>query len=176
MTCNGVLGLTMPSSHKFKIFADYFQFVLVDETSDDDFSEIWGKTALDRMLAVGDKALCPGTLRNIDVDVQINIVEKMPVIEHNDFDHIAEASIDIPSGKLIVMGCTGYLPDAPRIEVNPGIYQALFLVSGVKSIAVESEPAEDIYVVYLWPGQQREPGLVKHWKRNAAGRSGDVRQ
>lgn len=158
----------MPSSQQFEIFADYFQFVLMDETSDDDFSEIWSKAALVRMLAVGDKALCPGTLRNIDVDVQINIVEQKPVIAHNDFDHIAEASINIPSGKLVVMGCSGYLPDAPRIDVVPGVYEALFAVSGINTITDEAESAEDKYTVYLWPGQQREPELIKHWENNSA--------
>jgi hypothetical protein len=48
--------------HRFTVFADYFQFLLMDQESKDDFSTIWTKEALDQMLAVGNTAVCPGTL------------------------------------------------------------------------------------------------------------------
>ena len=153
--------------HRFTVFADYFQFVLMDENSQDDFSTIWTEEALHRMLAVAPTVACPGTLRNVDVSVEIEILEQAPVIELSAWDNAVEASIYIPSGKLIVMGCTGYLPDAPRISVSPGTYQLLSLTGGIDTIQTEWEPAEDQYRVSLWPGPVREPNLLKRWQRAA---------
>jgi hypothetical protein len=152
------------ASHRFTIFADHFQFVLMDESSKDDFSSIWTDESLRQMLAVGKMAVCPGTLRNVEVEVEVRIEDREPTIDLSVFDHIAEASLDVPSGKLAVMGSTGYLPDAPRIEVAPGTYRVLSLASGVETIKTEWEPAEDKYIVYLWPGAHQKPRLVKHWQ------------
>ena len=154
--------------HRFTVFADYFQFVLMDENSQDDFSVIWTEEALHRMLAVAPTAVCPGTLRNVDVSVEIEILDQAPAIELSAWDNAVEASINIPSGKLVVMGCTGYLPDAPRISVSPGSYQLLSLAGGIDTIQTEWEPAEDLYRVSLWPGPVREPNLLKRWQRAAA--------
>lgn len=154
--------------NRLTIFADYFQFVLMDEGSEDDFSTIWTDEAFDRMLAVGSNAVCPGTLRNVDVNVEIEILDEPPSIDLSQWDHAVEASINIPSGKLVVMGCTGYLPDATRIEINPGTYQLLSLAGGIASIKTEWEAADDVYRVYLWPGENRQPHLIKKWQRAAA--------
>ena len=137
----------------------------MDETSKDDFSTLWTPEALERMLAVGVTAVCPGTLRNVDVDVEIGVIDAAPAIDLSKFDHVAEASMRIISGKIVVMGCTGYLPEATRFETEPGNYQLLSLASGIDSIQTEWEPANDLYTVYLWPGPPRHPTLVKHWKR-----------
>lgn len=154
--------------HRFTVFADYFQFVLMDEGSQDDFSVIWTEDALGRMLAVGHSAICPGTLRNVDVSVEVEVLDRSPEIDLSAWDNAVEASINIPSGRLVVMGCTGYLPDAPRISLKPGTFQLLSVAGGIDTIQSEWEPAEDLYRVYLWPGTAREPRLIKRWQREAA--------
>jgi hypothetical protein len=116
------------------------------------------------MLAVAPFSVCPGTLRNVDVAVDIEVFDQSPEIDLSTWDNAVEASISIPSGKLIVMGCTGYLPDAPPIEVQLGTYQLLSLAGGIETIQNEWEPAEDLYRVYLWPGPEREPYLLKQWQ------------
>jgi hypothetical protein len=155
----------MDAVHRFTVFADYFQFILIDEKSEDDFSTLWSKAALDRMLAVGTRAVCPGTLRNVDVAVEIEILPTSPCIKLSEWDHAVEASINIPSGKLVVMSCSGYLPDSPRIDVKPGTYQLISLAGGIGSIQTEWEPADDVYRVCLWPGESRAPNLIKRWQR-----------
>lgn len=154
------------SAHRFNINAEYFQFVLMDEASQDDFSEIWTKEAFARLLAVAEDAICPGTIRNVEVPVEVVVVDGRPEIDTSACDHIVEASLSIPSGRLVVMGCTDYLPDAPRVEVSPGIYEALYVIRGVQTITTEWDPADDLYTVYLWKGERRSPKLIKHW--NAA--------
>ena len=157
----------MELNRTFNIFADYFQFVLMDESSEDDFGAVWTDEALERMLAVGETSVCPGTLRNVDVPVEIRISESEPAIDLTAYDHAASASLKVPSGRLVVMGCTDYLPDAARIEVSPGTYQLLYLATGTDTITYESDPADDRYIVCLWPGVARDPTLLKHWRPGA---------
>jgi hypothetical protein len=151
--------------HREVVFADYFQFVLMDANSEADFSTIWTEEAFASMLAAGPGAICPGTLRNVDVPVEIHICTSAPEIDLDQYDHVTEASIDISTGELLLTNCTGYLPDARRIQVEPGTYEVLFLVSGIESIKNEWDPADDVYSVFLWPGKARTVNAVKHWRR-----------
>jgi hypothetical protein len=157
----------MPSAHQFTIFADYFQFIVQDEMSEDDFASIWSPEALDRALAVGKSAICPGTLCNVEVPVEVQVLNEEPEIDLTAVDHVVEASLEIPSGTIVVMSCTAYFPDAQRFNVVPGTYRALSVMRGIASIKCEWEPANDSYVVYLWLGEQRNPKLLKHWKADA---------
>jgi hypothetical protein len=157
----------MPTVRTFTIFADYFQFVVQDEISEDDFATIWTEEALAAQTAFGKTAVCPGTLRNVDVPVEIVVAEGSPQMSLEAVDHAVEGSIEVPSGRLVVMGCTGYLPDAPRLDVLPGTYQVLAVMSGIESNKNEWDPADDKYTVYLWRGEPRPPRLLKHWKGDA---------
>jgi len=157
----------MPSAHQFIVFADYFQFIVQDEKSEDDFASLWTPAALDIALAAGKLAICPGTLRNVEVPVEIQVLDTEPEVDLTAVDHAVEASFEVPSGTIVVMSCTAYLPDAPRFNVSPGTYRALSVMKGIASIKAEWKPADDSYVVYLWPGDHREPKLVKHWKGDA---------
>ena len=157
----------MEVSRTFDILADYFQFVLMDENCEDDFASVWTDEALALKLAVGDTSVCLGTLRNVHVPVEVHVYLSEPSVDIAGYDHAVSASFQLPSGRLVVMGCTDYLPEASRLEIAPGPYQLLYLVSGMESITYESDPADDRYIVHLWPGQPREPALLKHWRPSA---------
>ena len=152
---------------RLNIFADYFQFLVMDEECEEDLSTLWTEEALRRMLAVGRCVVAPGTLRNVDVAAEVHVLHDPPRIDLSRFDHAASGSLDVRSGCLVVMPCTGYLPDAPRIRLSAGTYQVLSLASGIGTIRNEWEPADDLYTVYLWRGDHREPELLKHWRDNA---------
>ena len=157
----------MELSRTFDIFADYFQFILMDEGCDDDFGSVWTEEALERMLAVGETSVCPGTLRNVNVPVEIHVHGAEPSVDPTGYDHAVLASLQVPSGRLVVMGCTDHLPEAPRVELKAGSYQLLYLATGVESITYESDPADDRYIVHLWHGSPREPVLLRHWRPRA---------
>lgn len=157
----------MRSVHTFNVFADYFQFVVQDEQSDDDFSAIWTPEALAAQTAFGRSAVCPGTLRNVEVPVEIVVVDDDPQVSLDDVDHAVEGSIQALSGRIVVMGCTQYFPEAPRFEVPPGTYRVLAVMTGVETIQNEWDSADDHYIVYMWPGSVRQPKLLKHWNGRA---------
>ena len=156
------------SVNRFELFADYFQFLLMDERCEDDFASIWTPEALQLMLAVGERSISVGTLRNVNVPVEVHVLASKPELNLSGYDHASEASFSAPSGRLAVLGCTDYLPDAARIDVIPGHYQVLSVASGIDSIQTEWDPADDVYSVYLWPGTPIAPRLLKHWKAKSA--------
>lgn len=155
---------TVGSSHRLSIFADYFQFLVVDIESKDDFSTLWTDEAVERMVAVGDTAISLGTLRNVEVEVEIHVVDELPNLPLVGYDHVSEGSFESPTGLLAVMGCADFLPDAYRVDLPRGSYQFVYLVRGVDSITDEWSPASDLYILYLSPGDKRQPELVKDWK------------
>lgn len=154
----------MGLNHRLTIFADYFQFLVMDMASTDDFSSLWNNESVERMVALGTSAISLGTLRNVDVQVEIHVVDDLPDLPPDEYDHIAEGSFESPTGVVAVMGCTDFFPDAYRIDVRPGDYQFLYLVQGVGSITDEWSPASDLYILYIAPGEKRAAKLLKHWK------------
>lgn len=158
------LGARLVLDRKFDVFADYFQFLLLDEASDDDFSILWTERALEIGVAVGQTAASFGTLRNVTVPVEIRLLAADPGIDAGEVDHLSSGYFEVPTGRLVVMGCTDYLPDAPRIEIPSGGYRFSYAMRGIESITYESDPADDSYTVYMWPGSRLDPLLHKHWK------------
>lgn len=150
--------------HRLTIFADYFQFIIQDENSKDDFGTLWSDDAVATMVAVGETALSLGTLRNVEVAVEVHVVDGPPEIQLENFDHAVEGSFASPTGKIAVMGCTDFFPDAFRLDVEPGSYRFIYLVSGARTVQTEWEPADDLYSLYIWPAERRALHLMKEWK------------
>ncbi len=151
--------------HRFTLFADYFQFIVQDENSTDDFGALWNDAAVAMMIAAGETALALGTLRNVDVPVELHIVEGPPEFQLERFDHVVEGAFNSPTGKIVVMGCTDFFPDASRLAIQPGIYRFIYLISGARTIQNEWDPADDLYSLYIWPAEQRKLHLLKQWTR-----------
>src|SRR5262249_4525935 len=118
--------------HELSIFADYHQFYLQDEAADGNLSDCWTDEAVRRLLALTDGTIGVGTVDNNDVDVTIDILSSAPALDLDAWEHVTECSLAVPSGKIVVAGCTDYFPDARRIAVTPGVYRArISLISPV---------------------------------------------
>ncbi|WP_050470381.1 hypothetical protein [Herbaspirillum chlorophenolicum] len=151
--------------HRFQIFADYFQFILMDEASEDDAGLLWtSENSAEWLIDIGQSTLGLGTLRNVDVAVDIHIGAHAPFYSPNAFDHLVEGSIYFPTGNLLIMGGTEALSTARRITVYPGSYRLLYALRGVETIKLEHEPADDVYSLFIWPAEQGSTILHKHWK------------
>jgi hypothetical protein len=145
--------------HHFNLFADYFQFYVQDEEALG--LDILSREDIDRMFAVAPGYVWVGTARNMHVPVTIEILEAEPALDLESWHHVTECSIDIPSGKLVVAGCTDYFPDAARIGVAPGTYRAR--VSGGGFDTVDGLEGAESYRVQLWPGTATEPTVLKQF-------------
>lgn len=105
----------MIKPYNFDLFADYFQLCLQDENAEADLSEIWTEEAIDQKLALAPGIICVATARNMTVPLTIEVHDDAPEETPGDWDQINECNIEVPSGKLVVCGCTDYFPEEPAL-------------------------------------------------------------
>ena len=146
--------------YNFELFADYFQFYLQDE-GQEDLSLDWTEEETKDRVALAPNTIGVGTARNTTVPVTIEVRAAPPNEVLEQWDKVYECSIDVPSGKLVVAGCTDYLPDAARIEVAPGPYRARVYHGDLETLSEDGLEGEDYYKVILWPGKMAEPIVIR---------------
>lgn len=154
--------------YKLTIFADFFQIYLEDEDARIDVSMSWTSEAVENLLALDPKTnngFVLSTVRNMVVPLEIEFLEEKPV--DDDFscwDQVNECSIGLPSGVLVVSGCTEYRPKAARIPVEPGTYRARLYYGKLDALRENDLEGDDHYRVALWLADLQEPIMLK--KRN----------
>jgi len=82
--------------YEYSIFADYFQFYLEDEKVQTDTSVIWTEQAFQDFMAVAPGFVAIGTVRNMDVPVEIEVVDSELPENLEQWNHITECSLDFP--------------------------------------------------------------------------------
>lgn len=138
--------------HRFELFADYFQFYLQDDDIRyGDLSNAWDEAAVEKMLALGPHTIGVGTVRNMTVPVTVVIVETMPDVAGSGFQRVNRCDINIATGCLVIAGCTDNWLECPRIELEPGVYDALVGYKGLDTLSDDGLEGNDSYHVFLWP-------------------------
>jgi hypothetical protein len=135
--------------HDFEIYADYHQFYLEDENSPHETGDIWTEETTRQMLAVSEKLVAVGTARYETVPVSIEFYDREPLPEFDKYSRINECSLEVTSNKLVLAGCTEYLPDAARIDTEPTIFRVRVLYGNLESVKDDWE-GDDFYVLQLW--------------------------
>lgn len=149
-----------PRTHRFELFADYFQLYLEDEGERAEPDIDWD-AAVARMLAAGDGFVMIGTVRNMTVPLTIEILDTEPATDPDAFDHVAECSLAVRSGEIVVSGCTDYRPDAARIAVAPGDYRVRVSYGDLNSLSEDGLEGRDHYRAQLWPAPSAELRVLK---------------
>lgn len=153
--------------YHFDLFADYHQFYLQDEAVFGDLSESWTEKATDRLLAVAPGTIGVGTVRDMEVPVEVEVHDSEPTEGFDKWDHVNECSIDIRSGVVVIAGCTDYFPDAARICIPRGAYRARVFYGKLESLSNDGLEGDDHYRVVLWPGNHSATVVLK--QRRSAG-------
>lgn len=148
-------------SHQIQLFADYFQFYLQDEVIQGSLSEAWSNAAIKRMLAVSDGVVGISTARNTAVPVTLELLEQAPNTDLSQFDHVAEASLVIANGPLVVASYMDYFPDAARFQVSAGTYKVRLCASGLDTLSEDGLEGQDHYLLQLWQAPFHEPSTLK---------------
>jgi hypothetical protein len=148
-------------AERFELFADYFQFYLQDEAAVGDLSNSWGPEAVERLLAIAPGTIGVGTVRNMTVPVEVEVAQQPPSEDLDGWDRVNECSIEIPTGRLVVAGCTDYFPDAARLAVQPGSYRARIYYRGLNTVSANGLEGADFYRIVLWPGPQADVQVHK---------------
>jgi hypothetical protein len=66
------------ATYNYNLFADCYQFYLQDEDADGDLSDSWNEQAVKNLLAVAPGTIGVGTVRNMDVPVEVEIRDSAP--------------------------------------------------------------------------------------------------
>ncbi len=120
--------MNSPRSLQFTIFADYHQFYLWDRKVTQQAPEDISPQDIKNGLKIAPSVAVIFTVRNSEVPVELQILNREPSLDQSHYRHIVEASIELPTGTLQIHECTG----GPRgeIQVQPGTYQILSMISG----------------------------------------------
>jgi hypothetical protein len=157
---------------ELRLFADYFQIHVFDEGSETDFGDLWTSQTVGDGLAAGPDAVAIGTEVNVFVQVSVETLSSPPVSDEADFDHVVEASLESESGRLVVMGCTDYEPDAARFGVTPGwlrLRASRSNLNAAGALDIDSAKTPETMErvrIQVWPAVPADVTVVKRW--NAA--------
>ncbi|MEU3317097.1 hypothetical protein ABZ743_31080 [Streptomyces sp. NPDC006662] len=151
------------------LFADYHQIHVMDEESEGDFGDVWTEQTVLDGLAVAEGALAIGTAVNVTVAVSVHVLAEQPDDDKEDFDHVIEASLHLASGRLVVMGCTDYLPDAARFDMLADWIRVRAsrrnLAAAIDSDIDSCESPETTEQLRLqaWSAPFSAPHIIKRW-------------
>lgn len=157
-------------SAELKLFADYYQIHLLDDGSVTDLGDAWTDEAVLDGLAVATDTIAAGTTVNVNVAVTLELPEAAPEDDSAEFDHVAEASLQVPSGRLVIMGCTDYEPEAARFKVAAGPVRVRVARSNLAEaerpdIHSDDDPATmERLRLQVWPAPYNDPVVIKRWK------------
>lgn len=132
-----------------KLFADYFQIYLrcADTMA---LPEIWDDAIVAQRVSPGPGCLVISTARNMTVPLRVLLHRERPALNPAAFDHLAEAALDVPSGRLVIAGLMDLPPDGHAVP--PGRLGALIGFQGLGTLSPDGLEGEDRYEVHLWPG------------------------
>jgi hypothetical protein len=104
---------------------------------------------VDRLLAIAPGCVGVGTVRNTHVPVTVEVAEAAPSEDLSQWEQVNECSIDLPSGRLVIAGCTDYFPDAARMELDRGTYRVRIYYENLRSISADGLEGNDHYRLAL---------------------------
>ena len=152
------------TSHTLTIWAEYHQIFVRDEEAEEDIPDEWGKQLVEDMIAVAPGIVGIGTARNTRVPVQIGVFSTQPDDDFTEWDQVVEATIEVPSGQLILAGPSDYLPDAQRLPVTSGVYRIRVYYSGLDTLSDDGLKGNDRYQIFLWADEESPLKILKRRK------------
>ena len=146
-----------------EVFADYHQFYLWDQGMNPLAPEEYSRNDVDNRMKVGPHVVVIQPDRDLTVPVEIEIHDSEPPYEARQWDHIAEASLHLPTGQLEVHQCTGGV--VADFSVAKGWYRVRSFHGGLDSVYDANVEDADFYRVVLWPSAPAELLVVKQYAR-----------
>ncbi|TDC82500.1 hypothetical protein E1193_11675 [Micromonospora sp. KC606] len=157
-------------STELELFADYYQIHLFDDGCVTDLGDAWTEEAVRDRLAVATDAMAVGTSVNVNVAVALQVLKAAPEDDSAEFDHVVEGSLHVTSGRLVVMGCTDYEPEAARFGVAAGPVRVRAARSNLAEaerhgIDSDDDPATmERLRLQVWSAPHADPVVIKRWE------------
>lgn len=154
----------MKLQHKsIELFADYHQFYLWDSGKNPKAPVDYTDEDVRNRIKTGLHVLVIQPERNMAVSVEIQIHDTEPEYNVDDWDHIAEGSLHLPTGQLQIHECTGGAVAEFRVE--PGCYRVRSFHGGFDTIDESGLEGEDHYLAVLWPAPPMDVQVIKQSSR-----------
>ena len=154
----------MVQRQAFEVFADYHQFYLWDPTVADLAPLEYTAEEVRQRIKVGRNFVVFQPARNMTVPVEVEVHDADPGFDSALWDHIAEASLNLPTGHLQVDECTG--GTVAQFAVTPGWYRVRCLHGGLGTLSANALEGRDHYRAVLWPAPAADVRVVKQWTRD----------
>jgi hypothetical protein len=108
-------------NRQYSVFADYHQFYLWDAGASPEAPIDYTDVDMERRIKTGPHVVVIQPERNMTVPVTLEVLSNPPLLDTTVWDHVAEASLELPSGMLEVHECAGGSLDL--IALAPGTYR-----------------------------------------------------
>jgi hypothetical protein len=145
---------------RYQIFADYFQFYVWDAGERPNPPEHFDDEDMQRRIKAAPFVVVIQPVRNMDVPVEIEVALSPPPLVLEAWDHVAEASLELPSGRLEIHECTGGSIDI--LSVTPGSYRMRACFAGLASLSEDGLDGDDHYHIALWPAPVAPVEVLKY--------------
>lgn len=147
----------MPSYvHKFTVSTDYNQFYLMDAVVQPLIPEEITQQDILRRCRAAPHIVVVHSESAGPVAVEVEVEVGSQPVAQTECDHVADISLDIPSGNIMLCGCVESLSTCKRISVKAGAYLGHVLYWGAASEGGER------YRVVLWQGAHAAEQQVPH--------------
>src|SRR4051794_20059316 len=145
-----IFEIDMRLQHQaFEVFADHHQFYLWDEGMSPEAPIDYDDADVERRIKTAAYVVVIQPERDMNVEVDLEVHDSAPAYNADEWDHIAEASLELPTGKLQVHECTG--GPVADFELEPGWYRVRSLHGGLGTIDESGLEGSDHYSIMLWP-------------------------
>ena len=146
---------------RYSVFADYHQFYLWDHGVSPDAPTNYTEENTTRRIKAAPFVVVIQPERNMDVPVEIEVTDAPPDLDLDAWDHVAEASLDVPSGRLELHECTGGLIDVLTVEA--GTYRIRAYYGGLTTLSQDGLDGDDHYRIVLWPAPSADTVVLKQF-------------
>jgi hypothetical protein len=150
--------------YKLSIFTQYGQFYIADSSAEGDTGNpnFWDDEALNARLAIADGIVGVSiendeAIANIELELLNSGIKEDRLTQ---FDHVAECSLLIKSGKLQILDCPNWQVEL-ELDVEPNWYKVRVGCSNLDK-ARQENPA-DKYYIKIWKENQSERKVIKRW-------------
>lgn len=150
----------------YSVFANYHQFYLWDKEIAPDAPTDYTDADVESRIKAAPNVVVIQPERNMSVSVELEIVPCEPETEFEPWDHIAEASLELPSGQLEIHECTGGPID--RINLKPGTYRVRTYYGSLSEISDDGLDGNDHYKLVLWPARSASVLVLKQFRGRRA--------
>lgn len=151
----------------YTIFADYHQFYLWDKKVEPDAPADYTDEDIQNRIKAAPNVVVIQPERNMEVPVEVEIFEGAPSLELALWDHIAEASLELPSGILEIHECTGGPID--EIQFPPGSYRVRACFGKLDELSEDGLDGNDHYRLEIWPEPFAPVKVLKQFGSDSAG-------